>query len=155
MPKISTYYLLEHEILKYKIMLSNEELHDNGFSLDIENFDIYYNEIESASVETLNVKIFALYNSIHVENLVLSSLASSFFPTKIENLHISYSIFNPLNIFAKADGEFGNAKANFYILDKNVSVSVMPSNLMLKEYKPTLQKMTKQEDGGYRYDKAF
>ena len=155
MPKESVYYFLEKELLKEKVILSGEEIIDNGFSLQLKHTDLSYDSIESASVEDINVKMFLVYNSLSVSNVELVGMASSFVPVVIDEMNMKYTIFNPLNIVANASGEFGEAKANVNLLDRNVSILLTPSELMLKKYRSTLKNLKKNEDGEYKYDKTF
>jgi len=155
MPKSSTYYYVEHELKKHKIIFSKEELVDNGLSLQVNNSSLSYDGIDVAEIKRMNVKIFGLYNSIKIEDIILTSFASSFLPIKIDSLELSYTIVNPLQVNAYASGEFGSAQAMLYILDRNVSAVVIPSKLMLQKHKKTLSMMKKQKNGEYNYDKTF
>jgi len=155
MPKESVYYYLEKELLLNKVVLSDEEIEDSGFSLQLNNSKVSYDSIESADVENINIKIFLVYNSLSVSNVKLLDVASSFVPLHIDNINIKYTIFNPLNIVAESNGEFGQANAEVNILDRNMSVVLKPSQLMLKKYRATLRNLKKNEAGEYRYEKTF
>lgn len=155
MPKVSSYYYLEQELEKYKVVLSDEEVVDNGFSLQLNHVEVSFDSIESASIQSANVKLFIAYNSIHIQNITLESIVSSFFPLHIKDAKISYSIFEPLKVIAKANGDFGSASAEIYFLDKNISAIIRPSKLMSQKYKRTLSMMKKQANGEYVYDKTF
>ena len=155
MPKVSSYYYAEQELQKHKVILSNEELIDNGFSLQVNHINLSYDSIDSARVESLNVKLFLMYNIIKVEKIRLDSIVSSFFPVEVDTIIISHHIFNPLKVFASAEGEFGSAVVEVSVLDRNLSATIKPSEIMLQKYKKTLSMMKKQENGEYTYDKAF
>jgi len=154
-PKTSLYHTLEKELKKYDVVISDETIEDRGFSLNLENFSVYVKEVDSASVENVNVKFFALYNSISVQNVTLSSVAATFIPIKVDELSVTYSIFNPLNVTAEASGAFGEAKGAFNILERTLNLNVIPSEEMSKSYKNSMNKMKKNEDGSYGYDKTF
>ncbi len=154
-PKASVYYFGEKELLQEKVILSGEEIVDSGFSLQLNHTKISYDSIESANVESINIKMFLLYNSLSVNNIELTSIASSFVPLHIDRLDVAYTVFNPLNIVAKAHGEFGEATAEVNLLDRNISVVLVPSEQMLKKYRGTLRKLKKNKDGEYEYDKTF
>lgn len=154
-PKISVYYFLEEQIKPMGVVISSEELSDSGFSLNIENASVSFKSIESANVENTNIKIFGIYNSIGIKDIVLSSAASSFVPLKIASVDVAHSIFNPLNVNAEIVGEFGEAKLMLNILDRRVHIKLLPSKLMLKSYKNTLRSLKKDKNGEYIYDKTF
>ena len=56
-PKISTYYYVEHELKKHKVILSGEEAIDNGLSLELHHVNVSYDAIQSAKVENININI--------------------------------------------------------------------------------------------------
>jgi len=154
-PKESVYYYLEKELLQEKIILSGEEIIDSGYSLQLNNAKVSYDSIESANVEDINIKIFLVYNSLSVSNVKLLDIASSFVPVKIDTINIKYTIFNPLNVVAESNGEFGQANAEVNILDRTISIVLKPSKLMLKKYKATLRSLKKNKAGEYKYEKTF
>ncbi len=155
MPKESVYYYLEKELQKQKVILSDEEIIDSGFSLQLNNTKLSYDSIESANVENINIKIFLVYNSLSVSNVKLLDVASSFVPLQIDAINIKYTILNPLNIVAESNGEFGQANAKVNILDRNISIVLKPSQLMLKKYRATLRNLKKNKAGEYKYEKTF
>ena len=154
-PKTSLYHYAEKELQKQKLVFSNEELIDKSFALALHGIDVSYDSIESVNVENAEIVLFVFFNHIRIENIVLSDMAASFLPLKIENLDIKYTLWNPLKVFATSKGEFGEASAVLSILDRNASVLLEPSDLMRKKYKKTLNKLKKNAEGGYEYAKTF
>ena len=154
-PKQSVYYFVEKKLKAYDIIISNEEVKDSGFTLNLENADLYVKSIKSAHAKAVNVKIFALYNSVTLSDITLSSVASSFVPVKIDELSVAYSLLNPLKIKAYGVGEFGEAGAAFNLLDRTLHIEIEPSDKMKKEYKNSMRQLKKSEDGGYSYDQIF
>ena len=154
-PKQSLYYAAEKELQKEKIIFSNEEIVQNAFSLELKHLDLSYASIESAKAQSVNVKLFALYNSIVIKGVELSSVASAFAPLRVERLEVRYSVLNPLNALFSANGEFGEIEGQFNIKDKNVSLILKPTPLMLNQYKSTMREFKKNERGEYEYDKII
>jgi len=154
-PKTSLYYMLEKELKKYDVVISGEKVHDNGFSLSLEGSNLYVKEIESAHLKELDVKLFALYNAVNVQDITLSDVAGSFIPVKIKNADVTYSVFNPLNVQIQAKGDFGVASGELSILDRKLHLTVTPSELMKKNHLSTMRQLKKQKDGSYSYDKTF
>jgi len=152
-PKISTYYFLENYIKKHGIIISGEECRDTGFSLKIDHPTLSLKSIDAAKAKDIDIKIFALYNKVNINNIYLSSMASAFMPLKIENAKLVYSIIDPLNVNGKAYGEFGEITAKFDLIKMAIVVKLTPSKLMLKKYKNTLRKFKKTKNGGYIYEK--
>lgn len=154
-PKKSLYFLLERELKSYDVIISNEEVKDSGFTLELQNADLFVKSIKSANAKEVSLKIFAIYNALTLNDITLSNAAASFVPLHIDELDISHSIFNPLNITVYGIGEFGEAEATFSILDRTLHVDIEPSDKMKKEYKNSMRQLKKSEDGGYSYDKTF
>lgn len=154
-PKSSIYYFLEQQLKPHSIVVSSEDVRDSGFSLNISNADLSYKSIESAHISDTDISMFILYNSVSFKDITLNSVGKSFIPIHIESGDITYSLFNPLNIKASSVGEFGEALSSFNILDRKLHVELKPSKMMLRDYKKTLQKMNKNENGGYNYEKTF
>ncbi len=154
-PKSSVYYFLETQLKNYDVTVSSEEITDRGFTLNIEDANIAYKAIDSANVAEMNIKIFAIYNSMNLKNIVLSSTAKSFVPLDIASIKILYSIFNPLNIYAHGAGGFGKVNVKFNIVEMTLHLDLKPSRKMLKDYKSTLKNLKKTENGEFTYDKTF
>jgi len=154
-PKANLYYLLEQELKKRDVVISEKNVSDKGFSLQLSDANVFVKSIKSANVKETDVKIFLLYNSIVLRDVTLSSAASSFIPLKIEEIKIVYSILDPLNVKAYGVGEFGEAEASFNVMERRLRLELAPSQKMLKNYSSTMRQVKKLEDGSYVYDKTF
>ncbi len=154
-PKISAYYFLESQIKPFGVIVSGEDLRDNGFSLEIENADISFKAIESAKIKEIHVKIYGVYNGVSFEDISLSSTVASFIPLHVTSASVTHTIIDPLNVHAFIEGEFGEAEATYDILANGVKVTLKPSDIMLKKYKSTLRSLSKNGNGEYVYEKTF
>jgi hypothetical protein len=154
-PKQSAYYAAEKEARKYKVVLSGEEIVENAFSLELNHSSFSYSSIESATIGSLNVKLFGLYNAISASDIRLSSVAKAFVPLRIDEMKVTYGVFDPLNALFSARGEFGALEGKFNLKDRNVSVILKPSPLMSSKYQNTMREFKKNEKGEYEYDKIF
>ena len=83
-PKSSLYYLAEENLKKFDVVISDETLHENIFSLSIENLEISVKGIESAVVQEADIGLLFFYNSVSVKNIKLSSLVESYLPSKVQ-----------------------------------------------------------------------
>ena len=154
-PKENIYFALENELKKYDVIISNEKINDSGFTLELNDAEIFFKSIKSADIKSVNIKIFGVYNSLSMSNIKLSSAASSFLPLNIEKVTITHSIFNPFNISIYELGENGELEGSFNIMEMALHIIFHPSELMLKEYKNSMREFKKSEDGSYSYDKTF
>ncbi|MDD2906325.1 MAG: hypothetical protein PHC74_08480 [Sulfurimonas sp.] len=154
-PKESIYYLLEHELKTYSVVISDETLQDKGLTLSIQNAALYVKSIESAKIKNCDVTLLLLYNSLNASDITLSESLKSFVPLKIESLAFTQSIFDPLHLHIHALGAFGEAKGSVNLLERTIHIDFTASELMQKEYKNALREFTKSQEGGLVYDKAF
>ncbi|QOY52843.1 hypothetical protein [Candidatus Sulfurimonas baltica] len=152
-PKLSVYYFLEQKLNSYSIVISKEDVKDSGLGLSINEAVVSVKGVDSATIASVDINIFAAYNTIDFKDITLSSVAASFFPLHVESVNIKYTILDPLNIKAVSAGEFGEASANFNIIDRVFHFRLNPSKIMLKDYKSTLKNLKKSEDGEYIYEK--
>lgn len=155
LPKAALYFYAEQELQKQRLVLSKEEVIDSVFSLKIKHAEVTFDAIESASVEEIDLKVFLLYNALHIQNIELSSMAASFVPLHIESADIKYTIFNPLKISGDALGAFGEVNADVNLLERSVTLLLKPSSMMLQKYQNTLQTFKRDQNGEYRYVKTF
>jgi len=154
-PKSSVYYFAEQQIKKFGIVVSDEKLDETLLSLEIHNLDITAKEIDTALIKEADVTLLLVYNSVKLTKIKLSSLVESYLPSKIDSLNISYTLFNPLYITAEGVGEFGEARGQVSLLDRNASVVLKPSKVMFKKYRKSLKMFKKSENGEYVYAKTF
>jgi len=154
-PKVNSYYFAETQLKPLGVIIGSESVNDNGFSLEIKDAKVFVKSIESATIGHTNIKLLGLYNSVSIENILLSSTAKSFVPLKIQSANITYHVFNPLNINGDIMGEFGEAKVFINLLDRTLKLILTPSNIMKKKYKSTLRNFKKSENGELIYDKTF
>ncbi len=154
-PKENLYYFAEEQLKPLGVVIGYEEARDHGFTLEIVHAQLYVQKIKSADIGSVNVGLYGLYNSVVLKNIVLDKTFEAFFPPLIEQAEIHQSIFSPFSVKANAVGDFGEAEANVDLLDRNASVVLHPSKIMLSRYKSTLKQFKKSEEGDYRYDYQF
>ena len=154
-PKDGLYFLLEKNLKEYGVVISGEQLYPTLSTLKVEHLAVSVKAIDAAAIESVEIRLFGVYNHISVEKIRLSSLVSSYIPPEIDSLDISYTLLNPLLIDAKSSGKFGEAKIVIDIKERLLNVMLSPSKLMQKKYKNSLRYFKKSKDGGYVYTKNF
>jgi len=155
MPKESFYFLLEENLKKFDVIISNEELSSDIDSLSIENLEVTTKGIESAVVNKADIKLLFLYNSLVLEGIELSSLVEVYIPSKIAELSVSYTLLNPLFIELSGVGEFGEFEGGFNLQSRALELQMQPSKKMMRKYKKTMRLLKKSENGEYVYAKTF
>lgn len=154
-PKSSAYFLMEKSLEKFGVVISNETLQESLFSLKVDNLDISIKGIDSANIKEVNIMILILFNDIEFKNIELSSLVNAFVPAKIDNVKISYTLFNPLVVNISGSGRFGELKAKVNLLHRGLKAFLKPSQKMLRSYQNSLRNFKKDKSGEYVYVKNF
>jgi len=154
-PKESLYYFGEEKLKPLGVIIGNEEVVDHGFTLQIKDAKLYIKKIKSANIASTRLSLFGLYNALEVDNVVLDSTFEQFFPPLISRISVHHNILAPQQLQANTVGDFGEAEATVNLLDRNISVVLKPSKLMLSHYKNTLRQLKKTKEGDYRYESKF
>lgn len=154
-PKVELYYMGEKQLAPLKVIISDEELTDNGFSLEIKNAKLFFEGIESVQIEEIKIAPWGFYNNITIQNVKLSSAAKSFLPLDITSVELRHVIYNPVEISINAEGDFGKLEGSINIYNQSAMIFLIPSAKMQKEYAHSLRYFKKEQDGRYSYAKNF
>jgi len=155
-PKENLYYQAEALLKTQNIIISDEKVKDSGFSLELSDANIYAMDgIQVASFEKLKLALLLLYNTLHIENIALSSVAAKFVPTHIDHLNVKYTILDPLHITADALGDFGEATAVINLKTRLIHIKLEPSRLMKSRYRSSMRMLKKSKQGAYTYEYHF
>lgn len=154
-PKENIYYLVQKELKKYSIVIESKDIKDTGFGLKLENVKIYFEGIEAAKTLELDIDLFFVLNSLKAQMIRVSSVASSYIPTKVDTLSATYTIFKPFEIKITSNGEFGEVEGEVNLTEKKLVLNLKASKKMKQDYRKILYKLKKQKDGGYKYEQKF
>ncbi len=95
-PKKSLYYLLESELQKNGIVLSNENLSTNPFGLSIQNSSFYIENTHVGNIESISITMLLLYNAVTISNFNPTESVKKMVPISISEIDVKYAIWNPL-----------------------------------------------------------
>ena len=150
-PKQELYYLLEKELKKNDIIISNETIKDTWFGLKLLDADIYVKGAKMAEVSELELNIFFLYNTLTVKNIHVNKAMQNIAPKNIEEINIQYSIANPLNIQLNGQGSFGVLEGNIAFLNRHLLIG-FPVAKEIKSFKKFLKK---DQKGEWKYETNY
>ena len=154
LPKESFYNLLEKELEKNQIIVSNEIKDDKAFSLTVSNADIFYQGINGAKIDEMRFETYLFYTNICLKNINILESLSSFVPTPIDEVVISHSIFNFYKIEVKSKGIFGELTGDINLFTKELKLELNASDKMKTSYSKLLKNM-KFENERYFYEYKF
>lgn len=154
LPKESLYNLLEQELEKNRIIISNEKRDENIFGLDVLDGDVYYENINIANVNKISLKTFLVYSELKINDIKLLKSLESIAPSPIEELTLKYSVltFNKIDIEAK--GLFGELIGNIDVINRVITLELTASINMKNSYSKILKNM-KLNEGKYYYEYKF
>jgi len=150
-PKQELYYLLEKELKKSDIIISNETIKDTWYGVKILNADVYVKGAKMAEVSELELNIFFLYNTLTVKNIIINEAMQNVAPKSIEKIQIKYSIDNPLNIKLDGEGSFGVLDGNVAFMDKHILIGFP----VAKDIKTFRKFLKKDETGEWKYETTY
>ncbi len=156
MPKKDIYYTAVNKLKDYRVSLSTESLSDNIISLKGNNILIFYDGIESVEIESFVVSIYLFINRAKLHNISISSGLKSLLPPSIssesiEQVTLSYRVWDPKNVDIRASGEFGKIKGSFNIESSKVKLLLQePSETLLNS--SLIRDYFKKSEGGYIYE---
>ena len=150
-PKVELYYLLEKNLKKEGIIISNESLQDTWFGLSIKNADIYVKGANMVHINELKLNIFFFYNTLHIKTLTTDAIVHNVAPKEIEDVSITYSILKPLKATLKGIGSFGTVEGQVELIKKHVTV-LFPVAKDIRAFKKFL---TKDAKGVWKYETNY
>ena len=153
-PKKGLYYQFEKLIAPQEIIISNEELIENLFSLEVKNGKLYIKDMYLTTLSFI-IKSYLINNSIEFKSFQIGDDFIAFFPKNIEKIRIDYSLFSPKIVKLEAKGDFGEAKGYINLFKKSLYFDVNISKLLKTRYKNILHELKKDKKGGYFYEYKY
>jgi hypothetical protein len=154
LPKESFYNLLEKELEKNQIVVSNETKKEEIFSFSVLNADIFYQGINMAKVDDITFKTYLFQTKVDIKNINFLDTLSSFAPTPISEVILEHSVLDINRINIKSSGTFGELNGKINILKREVKIELNASTLMKNSYGNLLRYM-KFENERYIYEYKF
>ena len=154
LPKESFYNLLEKELEKNQIIVSNEIKDDKAFSFVVSNAEIFYQGINGTKIDEMRFETYLFDTNISLKNINILDSLSSFIPTPIDEVIINHSIFNFYKIKIKSKGIFGELTGDINLFTKELKLELNASDKMKTSYLKLLKNM-RFENERYIYEYKF
>lgn len=153
-PKVELYNLLEKELSKQNIIISNEIRETKLLGLKIKGADVYYDGIDFAFIKEIDFLTYLFYTNINISNIRVSKDFKNMIPSKIESITIKHNIlsFNKATIHSL--GDFGEFNADILLFERKIIGELKPSNNMKSKYRSLLREF-KLVEGKYKYEFKF
>lgn len=154
-PKRQLWYAAEAALQPYSVVLNGEYVDDSGFSLELEKGTLYYQDLQIAKLGDVSVMSLLLYSSVSTAPFSFSDDMQQFLPGTVEEVALSHSIVDPLNLHIRAEGEFGKLAGVVNLVRHDVNLSLMPSAELLSQKPLWLNELKKQSSGAYTYERVY
>jgi hypothetical protein len=150
-PKQELYYLLEKELKKSDIIISNETIKDTWFGMNLQHADVYVKGVKMAHIDDLELNIFFLYNTLTIKEIHINEAIHNIAPKVINQVGVKYSIMDPLNIQLNGLGSFGTLDGKVALIEKQITV-LFPVAKDIKAFRKFLKK---DETGEWKYETTY
>ncbi len=151
LPKESMYNLLEKELIKYDVIVSNEKREESAFTFTIKDADIYVKGINLANVSKLELSTYLFYNNIELKNIKLLDSLQNMAPSPVRSATMTYSVLNFDKVMIKANGSFGKLDGYIDLINQKLVLNLDASSKMKKSYSRILD-MMRFKNGRYVYE---
>lgn len=145
-PKEKLYYTLESKLAEENIYFSNETLDNFGVYLDIDSIDVILDNLSIGSIEQITISPWIITNRLTMRTLKVSPDYQLFFPGKVDEITLSYSLWDPLRVNMDASGDFGVCSGDFDLMDQRLRV-VFEMTPQLGRYPLLVSKLHKEGEG--------
>ena len=152
-PKEKIFYTIESYLAQEHIYITDETLNDRLVFLDVQNARIVLDNLEVASVENIRITPWIIFNRLSLTSVDVSSEYQTFFPGKIDEMELTYSILHPLSIQIHARGDFGQCRGAVDLMDQKVRV-VFDATQELRKFPMLVYKLHREEEG-LVYESAY
>jgi hypothetical protein len=142
-PKEQLYYTLESKLAEENIYFSNEKTDNFGLYLDIDAIDVVLDNLSIASIEQITISPWIITNRLTMRMLKVAPYYQLFFPGKVDEITLSYNLWDPLHIHVDASGDFGTCSGNFDLIDQHLRV-VFEATTQLGRYPLLVSKLHKE-----------
>ncbi|MDO9209068.1 MAG: hypothetical protein Q8R86_11000 [Sulfuricurvum sp.] len=152
-PKEKLYFTLESILSEKNVFISNESLTNRFFYLDIANGTLMVDNLEIATVENIRIAPWIFLNRLTISSVSFSPLYRPFFPGKIDEITLTYSLWHPLSVQIHGEGDFGECNGALDLVDQKVRLLFDPT-AQLRRY-PLLVFKLHHEKEGLVYESDF
>lgn len=153
-PKENLFYLAEEKLKVYNVILNDEKLKDMLLLFKVKNSSVYYDGLHVGNINSIDTLITLFYNQISLKNAIFSDKLRQFIPKEITDLKVISTIFFPIRVWIKGDGNFGNISGFADLYKKHIKLTLIPSKGFLKKY-PDIAREFKKINNEYIYEKTY
>jgi len=153
MPKVNLYYTLKKFASDQKITIIQKDVSDRFFDLKISDAKLYYDGIESARIESLNILPWLFYNSLSGVNIKSGNDVKKMFDFKADEVSVVVHIINPFEVSIDAMGNFGQIWGTFFLKESKLRLICEPSSTFKSSQ--AFRELFQKTDEGYIHESSI
>lgn len=154
LPKVNLYYAAENLLKEKNVYISDEDIYDSGFSLELTDARFFFDKLELMKVENIKISPWIFYNALTFDFIDINEGFSDFLPQTVSSIKAEHFFYNPMHIQLSGESTDSFFNGDVDILKRVVTIHLKLGEKSEKRYKTSLKKLTK-EDGGYYYEYKF
>lgn len=154
LPKANIFYLAEDGLKKYNIAFNDEKIGDYLVFFRVFDAKMYYEGLHVGDVKSISIFPTIIYNQIGVKEANFSNSLKQFVPKEVKSLTLINTIFYPIKIWIRGDGDFGKISGSLNLYTKKLRLELKPTNSFLTNYK-SLAKQFKKDKDIYVYETTY
>ncbi len=161
LPKENIYYFILENIKKDKIELTQNSIQDKYLKFIVDDIKINYEGVEVSQVGSFDLDLFIYRTAINLDKIKVDESFNKFVPSKIDNLSLTHTIFNPLYIDIDAKFKLGSCVGEIDLLNRIVSLNIIVAKgfktryrYMVNQLKLSKERSNNKEDV-YTYEYKF
>jgi hypothetical protein len=152
-PREELWYLIEHKLYEFGVVVDGEELNNGLVELNVENGSIHFEALKVGDFEKKSLLLTLFYNQFSLKNLKFSEDMANLGKFKIDELYVTHSLIYPNSVSLQGKGNFGDLKGKFDLFEKRLDLLVHPSKELKRER--SIMKHLKKHEEGYIYNAKF
>jgi len=145
-PREKLYRTIESTLGHHNLFLSGETLQDAWLYLDVQNIEVVLDKSVIGSIENLRLSSWFFIHSIHLSSFKVASEYKVFFPGVVDDVRLTYALYNPLHIAIVGSGDFGACEGDVDLMESRVRLVFEPTPA-LRHYPYLVSKLHKEEEG--------
>jgi len=150
MPKTELYYTLKSFLAPQHIVLTQKAVTDRWFDMKIEDLKLYYDGIESAEAQEVEVLPWLLFNRLRAQNVRAGKDLRKMFDFNAEEVLLTHSVIAPLEAKISAHGNFGKIEGSLNLKEGKLKLICEPT----KTFKSSsmFRELFRKRDEGYVHE---
>lgn len=143
LPKENIYYFALDKLVEQKVSLEHKSIKEDMVSLDINDVNLKYDNIQTSNIKDIKVQTYLLFNQIKIENISVDPSMKKFVPGTIDKIEMTYSVTDPLKINVFSSFDMGECEGYVDVLNKTVRLELLVSNSFKSKYRQIVKYLTK------------